>query len=382
MITIGSDVHYRNSVFHANGPDGKVLVRGRAGNSLLELAELLAPVERHARDTGHPVRAVLESTMNSRAIRNLLLEYARRAGFDLAVDVVHARKIRVIAESVTKCDRLDAQILCQLAGCNLTLPVCYMPDDEEFALREHLRARSDLVCMRTMLKNRVHAVLHRRGILTPIGDLFTRSGRTFLEQVQLDDAGRTLLTRFLALMDQFDDVLAQSVASLREIARRERWMKPAALLQTMPGIGLITSLTLLAELGSWKRFRSRAAVAHYAGLTPRIRASNQTSWSGGITGRGPGHLRAMMIEAAWVAITQAPVYRALFERIQNKKGRKTAIVAVAREMLEDAFTMLRKNEPFRHVADAARDRAPSATPRRDVTADPTGRPSVASSVAG
>jgi len=55
---------------------------------------------------------------------------------------------------------------------------CYLPDDEVFALREHLRARADLVRMRTMLKNRLHAVLHRRGVLAPAKmDLFTKQGR-------------------------------------------------------------------------------------------------------------------------------------------------------------------------------------------------------------
>ena len=67
--------------------------------------------------------------------------------------MLHARKLRIIAESVNKCDRVDTNVLTELSRSNLKLPTCYMPDDEEFALREHLRARSDLVRIRTMLKN-------------------------------------------------------------------------------------------------------------------------------------------------------------------------------------------------------------------------------------
>ncbi|GAG47525.1 unnamed protein product, partial [marine sediment metagenome] len=115
------------------------------------------------------------------------------------------------------------------------------------------------------------------------------------------------------------------------------------------GIGLITSLTILAELGDLTRFRSRAAVANYAGLVPRHRDSDQKYWSGRITRRGPAHLRGVLMEAAWVAVPRIPVYQALFDRVKRKKSKGTAIVAVARRMLEDAWMLLIKEEAFRYV---------------------------------
>ena len=181
------------------------------------------------------------------------------AGIDLTAEVLDARKIRIIAESVCKCDRLDAKVLGEWARSNLKLPVCYMPDDEEFALREHLRARSDFVRMRTMLKNRVHAVLHRRGILAPTATLFTQARRTYLAQLPLEAAGREILNRHLDMMDEMDRTITTSTASVRVLMRRPRWAKPAALLQSMPGIGLITAMTILAELGDLNRFRRPAA---------------------------------------------------------------------------------------------------------------------------
>lgn len=349
MIHVGMDVHVRNSVLNAKDAAGQVLARGRCGNTMLELGTFLSPVERRAKATGEAIRVVMESTTNSRAIQRLLTRYGREAGLDLTVEVLHARKLRIIAESVNKCDRVDTNILTELSRSNLKLPTCYIPDDDEFALREHLRARTDLVRMRTMLKNRVHAVLHRRGILAPSGNLFTQSGRRFLKQLDLDEAGRAILERFLVAMDQIDLAIVESTTSLKELMRRPRWAKPAALLQTMPGIGLITALTILAELGDTTRFHSRAAVANYAGLVPRQRSSDQKSWSGGITRRGPTHLRAVLGEAAWTASSRVPAYRSLFERVACKKNKLVAITAVARRMLEDAWTMLQKDEAFRYV---------------------------------
>jgi transposase len=349
MIHVGADVHIRNSVLNAKDEDGQVLARGRCGNTMDELSGFFAPLERLAKATGESIRVVMESTSNSRAIQRLLTQYGREAGIDMTVDVLHARKLRVIAESVNKCDRVDADILTELSRSNFKLPTCYMPDDEEFALREHLRARSDLVRIRTMVKNRAHAILHRRGILTPRVDLFGRAGGLFLDQLDLDQAGRITLQRFRELIDRLDEDIKQSTACLRTVMREPRWSKPAALLQTMPGIGLITALMILAELGDLSRFRSRSAVANYAGLVPRHRDSNQKRWSGHITRRGSAHLRGVLIEAAWMAAPRVPVYQALFDRVQQKKNKQTAIVAVARRMLEDAWMLLIKDEAFRYV---------------------------------
>ena len=148
----------------------------------------------------------------------------------------------------------------------------------------------------------------------------------------------------------------------------------AALLQTMPGIGMITALTILAELGSLKRFKSRAAVANYAGLVPVIRDSNTKHYSGGITHRGSSHLRAVLTEAAWMAVSRVPTYDALFRRVAERGGKQTAIVAVARRMLEDSWVMLKKDEAFRFVSAPTVGQSTTGAPR-------CGKPT-ASSVAG
>jgi transposase len=115
----------------------------------------------------------------------------------------------------------------------------------------------------------------------------------------------------------------------------------------MPGVGLITSLTILAELGDIRRFSGRAAVSNYSGFTPIQRDSNDKHYSGGITRRGPAHLRWAMVEAAWVGIGSVPRYRAMYDRVSDRRGKAIAIVAVARTMLEDAWVMLKKRQSFR-----------------------------------
>lgn len=343
MLVVGLDLHVRNSFMHVEDHTGRRLKRGRVENTLGAVAQFLGEFEpRH-----EPMRVVLESTTNSRAMFGLLNAYAKAAQVDLTPAVLDARKLRVIAESVSKCDKLDAAVLAELARSNLKLPACYVPDDDVFALREHLRARSDLVRIRTMLKNRVHAVLHRRGVLQN-GDLFTRDGRRQLTELSLDPAGRSILDRYLSQLDSIDDAVNDSTKRLRELSRAQRWCKPLAVLCTMPGVGLITGLSILAELGDIHRFKSRASVSNWAGLVPVIRDSNHKHFAGHITRRGSSHLRATLTEAAWQAIRRSRRYSSLFERISAGKSSKAiAIVAVARRMLEDAWMMLKKDEVFR-----------------------------------
>jgi transposase len=337
------DVHVRNSFLCVTNEAGELLRRGRVGNTLSELAAFLGGLP----GGDQPLKVVLESTTNSRAIRQMMLEYGKGAGVEIQAQVLDARKLRVIAESVSKCDKLDSAVLNELARSNLKLPACYIPDDEVFALREHLRARSDLVRMRTMLKNRIHSILHRRGILNQLKDLFTKDGRRWLAEMKLDDAGRLILDGYLQTMDQLGSTIDESTAALTTLSRSQRWCKPVALLRTMPGVGLITSLTILAELGDFKRFKSRASVSNYAGIVPVVRSSNEKSFSGHITHRGPAQLRSVLVEAAWTSVGRVPQYGAIYNRVSAKKAKQIAIVAVARRMLEDAWTMLIRDEVFR-----------------------------------
>lgn len=350
MLFLGLDVHVRNSYFHITDDAGQRLFAGRCPNTPQAFAAVLGRL--HDADDPPTAYAVLESTTNSRAIRNLLQTAGEAAGMTLATDVLDARKLRIIAESVSKCDAVDARILNELSRANLKLPTCYMPSDDEFALRERLRGRGDLVRMRTMIKNRLSAVLHRRAIPKPKSGLWTRDGRAYLAQLSLDSAGRELIDRWCALVDQFDNVIDDATQTLRQMTREPRWAKPAALLQTIPGVGLLTALTILAELGDLRRFKGRGAVSNYAGLTPIQRDSNAKQYRGGITHRGPSHLRAVLVEAAWTSIRRAPAYNALFERIAARKNKSVAIVAVARRLLEDAWTILRRDEAFRFTPPA------------------------------
>lgn len=343
MFVIGIDVHVRNSFFHViRSGDGSTVKSGRVPNTLGDFAKFLAPLE------GQPLKAVLESTTNSRPIYLLMKEYARQAGCELDIRVLHARKLRLIAESESKCDKIDGEVLARLANSNLRLSTSYMPEQDVFELREMTRTREDLVDGRTMLKCQAHSVLHRRGVLLPAGmDLFTVAGRSWSSQVKLDVAGRETMDRLYRLIDEFDEEVKKSDQRLKEASRSERWKADFDLLTTMPGVGLVTAMTVLGELGDIKRFSSRASISNFAGLVPVNRSSNEKDWKGQIKREAPRHLRRVLVEAAWAGIAHGEKYREIYLKLSSRNGRKlVAAVAIARRMLEDMYTILKTRSAF------------------------------------
>ncbi len=110
MIFVGADVHVRNSYFHATNENGQRLAHGRVANTPLDLQAFCERVLKQAGGELQPIRFALESTTNSRAVQKLLRDAATQSGFDdVSADVLDARKLRIIAESVMKTDAVDAR---------------------------------------------------------------------------------------------------------------------------------------------------------------------------------------------------------------------------------------------------------------------------------
>ena len=116
----------------------------------------------------------------------------------------------------------------------------------------------------------------------------------------------------------------------------------------MPGWGQLTALTVLAELGDYRRFKNRASVSCFAGLVPSSKRSDKSSRYGHITKRGSTELRRILVEVTINAVRKVPRYGKLYARLKKERGGNVAKTAVARQMLEDGWTMLMKREPFRH----------------------------------
>lgn len=338
MIHVGIDLHHKNSYVRAIDDQGRICPGQRIYHTDIEkLWQYLGQFGETAK------RVVFEATANARWMERLL-----KADTTIEPVAVTPHKVRIIAETVAKTDKIDATVLATLSQMD-ALPRAWLPDERVEHLRELIRYRSSLVYMRTRAKNKINGVIVRHGLVRPYGDIFGAFGRQWLGEIELPEAMRLQVDGWLTTIDHLNNKIQQVERKLyQEVARLDYWRDDIAVLETMPGWGKLTALTILAELGDYRRFRNRASVSCFAGLVPSSKRSDKSSRYGHITKRGSTELRRILVEVTINATRQVPRYGKLYARLKKERGSNVAKTAVARQMLEDGWTMLMKREPFRH----------------------------------
>jgi transposase len=264
------------------------------------------------------------------------------SGRGYTVKVAHPANVKAIASSKVKTDKIDAKILADLLRAEL-IPETYVPNKSIRQLRDLLVHRQGLVKMRTEAKNRIHAVLTKRGIRYSFTDLFGKSGTAWLNSLDLGLSGNLELAQS---MDAISLLNAQIAKVEDAIYAYEKSFPETRLLQTMPGIGRLVSMIMLAEIANIDRFSDEKKLANYAGLTPSVHQSGDVNRHGRITKQGSKMLRTAMIQAAQRAMHKDTKIRRFYLRVQKRHGNNKAKVAVARKMLCWSYIMLKRGEPF------------------------------------
>jgi len=323
---VGIDLHRRRSQIAIVDEHGELTLSRRIVNDPETFKELL----------GDPdgTHVALEATYGWEWLADLLEE----AGYE--VHLAHPLRVRAIAAARVKTDAVDAPTLAHLLRAGL-LPEAYIAPPELRDLRDLLRHRATLVHLRTSIKNRVHALLARQGILPDHTDLFGTAGREFLAAVELPEGSRRRLDSLLSLIGDFD---REIVATTGEIDQRAKTDERVKLLCQIRGIGRYTAMLIIAEVGEVKRFPTARHLCAWAGLTPTVRSSDGKARLGHISHQGSTILRWALTEAAQHTPTGGGPLRATFERIAKRRGRKIAKVAIARQILTLCYYGLRDGE--------------------------------------
>jgi len=198
-----------------------------------------------------------------------------------------------------------------------------------------LRHRAGLVRLRTLLRNRIHAVLADHGQDRPAG-VWSAPGRDWLADLDLPAASRQVVEDDLALIDAFAPTIDRLDDQVHQHAKADPRVK---ILTVLPGVGELTALMILAETGDIGRFPTARKLAAWAGLTPTVRGSDQTVRHGHISKQGSAWLRWILCEAAQTA-KRHPDFAATYQQITRRRGKKIATTAIARKLLTRAYHLL------------------------------------------
>jgi len=263
------------------------------------------------------------------------------------VHVVHPLKVKWIAESKKKTDRVDAELLAHLLRIGGLPEPVHMPSARSRELRGLLQARRQLVQMRTKLINVVRGLLRQQRVTLKARALQSARGWQRLQTLSLSAGVREIVTAYEATVQTVTQALGALERQLQARAGRDGRVRR---LESIPGVGPVTAQTLVATVDRIERFARAKKLVAYAGLAPSVRASGERVEHGRITKQGRSELRAVLVQAAHAVLAvkdgaAAPLQR-WHARVARRRGKKTALVALARKLLTIAFHLLREGTTY------------------------------------
>jgi transposase len=248
-----------------------------------------------------------------------------------------------------KTDRIDSRKLANYLEKGLLKAVA-VPEERIRLHRAVIRTRRQISKDQKRIQNQIRSSLLFHGIECdlPLG----RWANYLIDNLYClkfrDPYFEESFHRMLDRLVQVRQDLSGQTLLIKKIARLPEYEKQIDLLLTIPGVGLITAIEILMELYDIKRFQTGDQVASYIGLTPKEHSTGETvkSRRGHITHAGNAYLRSLFVELAWRAIRKDVALSERFTRIHKKRGKKIAIVALARTLAVRVRHILVSNNEY------------------------------------
>lgn len=335
MYYTGIDLHRKTSFITTVDTKGHIVKKVNLLNDEARILEYFLSLD-------DDTQVVIESTSNWYWLYDLLNEHG------IPVVVSNPVKTKAIASARIKNDKLDSHMLAQLLRADL-LATVHVSSQQTRQLKELLRHRSKLVRDAVRMKNRIQNIIAKNNLLVPVSDLFGKRGLAFLAQAKLPPYQRKQVNTYLTLYLQLKE---HTEALTKQVKQYASGNEMAQLLMTIPGVGAITAMFMVAEIEDIARFKSYRHLSSYAGLVPRLDASADKQRTGRITKQGSPYLRTALVEAAQAAARTKSRLNAFFRRRIVRSGYQKAIVATAHKIVQYAYYILRDQRPYRDSIDA------------------------------
>lgn len=330
MVYGAIDLHARYSQIRIVDDEGRVVREQRVVTSAERLIGGFA---------GHgPMRILLETGTESEWVAQALEGAAHEV---IVADPNYAPMYGEIRRKV-KTDRRDVAALAE-ANRRGWYRATHRVSAAQRAVRQVLRSRRQLVSMRSGTISLMRALLRQRGYRLASGSAGRVSVR--LARLALPEA----LMETLAPLCRMIETLTHEIAGVDARLQTQSATDPVVQrLQSVPGVGPIVALTFRAFVDDVARFGSAAQVSAAIGLVPREDSSAERRHRGHITKAGPPELRSLFVQAAWACWRShgSGCLRAWVERLAARRGRRIAVVALARRLSRIVFAVWRDGTVF------------------------------------
>jgi transposase len=331
MYYTGIDLHKKTSFITTIDDSDKVVFRRNFENQEEQILDYFVSLDAST-------KIVIESMCSWYWLYDLLTAH------NFNVVIYNPVKKKAIASAKIKNDKVDSHMLAQLLRADLvaTVHVCSLKTRK---LRELLRHRQRLVRDATRMKNRIHMLLMKNNMSIPVSDLFGVKGMKYLKGIDLPIYHRQQLKSYLTLYGHLTKQIEPLAKRIKHMANKDPMAK---LLMTIPGIGPLTAMFIIAEIEDISRFPPYRNLSSSAGLVPCLDASADKSRTGRISKQGSPYLRNALVEAAQVIPRMQKTRLNIFFRKRIvRAGYQKAIVATAHKMLQYVYYVLKNQTPYR-----------------------------------
>jgi transposase len=328
------DISSKDFVVHAINEKKKVVFKGSISPSKKGIRDLIAKL-------GLETKLFVFEAGNQ---MKWMADYFKKLGED--IHIVHPNEVKWIAESGgRKTDQIDARKLSELARADMLPRRVYVAQGDARTLRELTTAREMLVRRRVSLISSLRGYLKQENIKLPAKFFQSKDWQENLIQLNLSKACESIVASFMHSIE----ALKSSEESINtEIMTIKN--KDIELLETIPGIGKLTARILFGAIADIERFNGSKALASYGALAPTIYQSGDELRMGPVSRSGRKEMRRSLLQCAHaVARMKAASAKPLldfFHRVERKRGKKRALIALSRKLLTVVYAVLKGEEPY------------------------------------
>ncbi len=255
-------------------------------------------------------------------------------------------------EKKQKEDARDSRKIARSLNNNELIPI-YVPSIDIDGLRVLVRYRKTLVKELNRYKSRVKSLLYYNGFTVPVeieqgSTHWSKRYTSWLRSIKLEVVySQITLDSIIETVEHLRTKLLEITRLFRQLEKQGEYSSIIGLLRTVPGIALITSMTIITELENIKRFGSLDKLCSYVGLVPRTNSSGEHDKTGKVTPRSNHLLRSMLVESAWVAIRYDSALMMRYGQLCQRMEPNKAIIKIAKKLLIRIKHVIKNNEPYK-----------------------------------
>jgi transposase len=269
-------------------------------------------------------------------------------------NVVHAADVPTMnKEKIQKIDPVDSRKLARTLRSNEFSPI-NVPEPILEADRALVRQRFRVMKDVTRTKSRIRSLLFQFNINIPerFTACQTRSWSkvyiNWLKELKIEYGSlKQTVDNYIYIGEIQRKELLSVNRQVRSLSQTDAYRDNYNLLISIPGIGFLTAMTFLVQIGDIRRFRQLDDLCEYIGLVPMMKGSGPKLYTGKMIYRGRKELKIMIIEAAWEAVRKDPALMAKFNELTRRMNKNKAIIRIARKLVNRMRYVLMAQEPYK-----------------------------------